>query len=391
MTQLVKLDDRVKRLQDVFTRNQSAIVKMVPRTMGDPSRLLRIAYNNIAYNVELLEVSKTERGMASILGGVMEALKLGLTIGGPAQECWLVPFKEKGIPIATLIIGYQGYRNILDRAKSVIALHPRAVWTNDEFDVDFGTQRIHHKPYWMLGHTESGEFLAAYAIATLARGGVQIEVMPKAEIDAHRARSRAANSGPWVSDYVPMALKTVVRKIAKYLPKSSELLVRALDLDDKADRGVPQDFEIADFVLPADETIKQVGHSGLAKLKEAAAKLSPELQADIKTAEKVFAQADAAIKEAEEVLAESEPKAKVVAGSHVPPLVQEEEDPFGGALGSDPDENAAIDAEVAQRDAMPPPAGDLFQTPVAKVDTVQAAVEALRRRAEDVARKRQGR
>jgi recombinational DNA repair protein RecT len=40
-----------------------------------------------------------------------------------------------------------------------------------------------------------------------------------------------------------MALKTVLRKISKYLPKSNELLARALDLDDRADRGVDQLLE----------------------------------------------------------------------------------------------------------------------------------------------------
>ena len=395
MTQLIKLDDRAKRLSSVFTQNSAAMTKMVPRTLGDPTRLLRIAFNNVAYDTGLLEVAATERGLASILGGVMEALKLGLTIGGPAQECWLIPFKEKGTPVATLIIGYQGYRNILDRAKSVIALHPRAVYLHDEFDVNFGTQKIHHKPYWLLGEKEPGELVAVYAIANLQRGGVQIEVMPKREIDEHRAKSRAKDSGPWRDYYDAMALKTVIRKIAKYLPKSSELLLRALDLDDKADRGVPQDFEVSDFIIPPEESVKQVGHSGLQKLKEAAGVATPDpiAQATASVAEAVAK----ANEERERYLAEPEPKVTVVAGSNIPPAEPPSEEALrelDEALGAEPDEdNHKLDAEIAAKEAPMTPVGDFALTPqaAAPIDTAKAAVEALRRRSEEIARKRQGR
>ena len=265
MSQLIRLDDRAKALETVFRQNMPAMAKMVPRTMGDPSRLLRIAYNNIAYDTALLECSSTPHGMASIFGGVMEALKLGLTIGGPMQEAWLIPFRVKGVPTATLIIGYQGMRNILDRGKSVIDLHPVAVRANDDFDFELGSRPyVKHKP--KLG--DRGELIAVYAVAHLPRGGIQIEVMGKAEVDEHRAKSRAGQSGPWVDFYEAMALKTVVRKIAKYLPKSSEILARALDLDDKADRGVDQDYDMAGLVFDVTTpAVKQVGGTRLDALK----------------------------------------------------------------------------------------------------------------------------
>jgi recombination protein RecT len=227
--------------------------------------LIRIAYNSIASDEKLLQCTH-----ASILGGMMEALKLGLTLGGPMQEAWLIPFNnnKKGTIEATFIVGYQGYRNIIDRAKSTIDLHPRAVYHNDEFDFGFGTRPfITHAPAWKRGQ-QAGQLIAVYAVAHLRGGGLQMEVMPKSEVDEHRKRSRAANSGPWVTDYDAMALKTVLRKIAKYLPKSSDLLARALDLDDKADRGEDQDFELPDQVVVTDGSIqKQVGGNRLDELK----------------------------------------------------------------------------------------------------------------------------
>jgi recombination protein RecT len=240
--QLVKIDDRANAIKQVFALNRDRMLRLVPRTAGDPNRLLSIAFTAIAYDDKLVTCDP-----ATLFGGVIESLKLGLTIGGPMQECWLIPFwnSKRKVSEAVMIVGYQGYRNLLDRAKATLDLHPRAVFANDEFDVEYGTNpRIHHRPHWMLGRPEPGEFIAAYAVARLRGGGLQLEVMPKYEIDEHRAQSRAKDSGPWVTHYVPMALKTVVRKIAKYLPKTSWELARAMDLDTRADLGQDQQLSL---------------------------------------------------------------------------------------------------------------------------------------------------
>jgi len=244
--QLVRLDDRSKAVQQLFTINNTALERSAPRSLGDPTRLIRVAFNAICYDEKLVQCTHE-----SLMGGVFEALKLGLTLGGPLQEAWLIPFKNNrtGNPEATFIPGYMGYRNLIDRARATIDLHPRAVYANDLFDVDYGTTpRVTHKPHWMIGKPERGAFIAAYAIARLRGGGLQLEVMPKIEIDEHRARSRAKDSGPWVTDYDAMALKTTIRKIAKYLPKSSEAMSRLLDLDAAADLGQSQNFDLPEGV-----------------------------------------------------------------------------------------------------------------------------------------------
>lgn len=251
-TQLVRMDQRANVVKQLFKDNNDRMVKMAPRTVGDPNRLLTIAFNTIVYDDKLVQCTPE-----SLIGGCFEALKLGVALGGPMQEAWLIPFRNSKINAleATFIVGFQGYRNILDRGRGVIDVHPRAVYAGDEFDLAYGTPRdkIVHRPHWMIAK-EKGQLVAVYAIANLRGGGQQIEVMPRAEVDAHRARSRAKDSGPWVTDYDAMTLKTVIRKIAKYLPKSNELLARALDLDDKADRGVPQDFDLEGLVIPAATT-----------------------------------------------------------------------------------------------------------------------------------------
>lgn len=239
-------------IQKVFKANLDSIKKSAPRFVGDPSRLIRIAYNAIVYDEKLRKCTQ-----ASLVGGVMEALKLGLTLGGPMQEAWLIPFNDNrsGTVVATFIVGYQGYRNIIDRGRAVLAMYPRIVHNNDTFSYRLGDDpRIFHEAPFNHVAREA-DVRAAYCVATLRGNVKEREVMEKAEIDAHRKRSRAANSGPWVTDYPAMAQKTVIRKMAKYLPKSSELLQRALDLDDRADRGVDQDLELPENITVFDESL----------------------------------------------------------------------------------------------------------------------------------------
>jgi hypothetical protein len=61
-----------------------------------------------------------------------------------------------------------------------------------------------------------------------------------------------------------------VRKISKYLPKSNELLARALDLDDRADRGVDQNFETPSDITLVDEDLdtKKLPSSPMDALKQ---------------------------------------------------------------------------------------------------------------------------
>ena len=262
-------------IQRLFKANLPAIQKSAPRFIGDAGRLIRIAYNSIVYDDKLRKCTQ-----ASLIGGVLEALKLGLTLGGPMQEAWLIPFQNNKINRleATFIVGYQGYRNILDRGRTVLALYPRTVHVKDTFDYRLGDDpRIFHSPPFNV-ITKEDELRAAYAVATLRGNVKEREVMEKAEIDAHRARSRARNSGPWVTDYAAMAQKTVIRKMAKYLPKSSELLARALDLDERADRGVDQDFDLAGIQVFDGSSAKP------AELGQGAPNVLDQLKANIKTA-----------------------------------------------------------------------------------------------------------
>jgi recombination protein RecT len=82
--------------------------------------------------------------------------------------------------------------------------------------------------------------------------------MSKKDVDAIRARSKASGSGPWVTDYVEMARKTVLKRACKYLPMAIEIN-DALDQDTKTEFGEPEPIEInlgeANVILPVEEKL----------------------------------------------------------------------------------------------------------------------------------------
>ena len=99
-----------------------------------------------------------------------------------------------------------------------IAVH--VAYEGDEFSYELGdAERIVHRPTF----GERGNPTFVYAIVRTASGGTYREVMPYAEVEAIRKRSRSGNRGPWVTDWAEMARKTVIRRIAKRLPSSADL------------------------------------------------------------------------------------------------------------------------------------------------------------------------
>ena len=216
------------------------IEKALPKHM-DADRMARIALTTIRTNPKLLECS-----VPSLLGAVMQAAQLGLE-PGLIGHCYLVPFKNNktGQSEVQFIIGYKGMIDLARRSGQIENIYAHAVYSNDEFDYELGLEpKLKHKPY-MNG--DRGEFIGVYAVAHFKGGGYQFEFMPKEEIEKRRKRSKAANAGPWVTDYEEMAKKTVIRHMWKYLPISIEIQQQAAQ-DEVVRKDVTAEPEPVEYI-----------------------------------------------------------------------------------------------------------------------------------------------
>lgn len=102
----------------------------------------------------------------------------------------------------------------------LLSISAHVAYEHDEFTYALGDdERIEHKP--TLG--DRGKPRLVYAVAKTKDGGVYREIMTVAEIERVRQVSRAKDKGPWVDWWSEMARKTVIRRLAKRLPMSTDL------------------------------------------------------------------------------------------------------------------------------------------------------------------------
>jgi recombination protein RecT len=139
----------------------------------------------------------------------------------PGVTAHLVPFGAT----CTAVADYKGLIDLMVQS-GARKVEARVVRQGDEFSYEFGlAPQLRHVPKWT-----SGRITHAYGIVTLARGEQQFEVMTIEEID----RIRQDKSKQWKKGDVPpwYARKTVIRQLAKYVPKASDRLAKVLAEDE---------------------------------------------------------------------------------------------------------------------------------------------------------------
>lgn len=173
--------------------------------------------------VALTAFNKTPKLQActgeSLTSCLMSCSELGLEPDG--RKAHLIPYwnsKAKRF-ICTLIVDYKGLVDIARRSGEIADIHADVVCENDKFEYSYGTDgHLKHVPTFV----DRGEVVAAYSFVRLKDGSSSYEVMNKGEVEGIQKRSKAATSGPWITDWNEMAKKTVFRRHSKWLPVSAE-------------------------------------------------------------------------------------------------------------------------------------------------------------------------
>lgn len=238
---------------------QKQIALALPKHIS-AERLARVALTELRRNPQLARCEQS-----SFLGSLMLCAQLGLEPGGPLGQAWILPFRNRntGKTEAQFILGYRGMLELARRSGQIVSIEARAVYEGDAFECRFGLDSdLKHVPDWenpARGNPEKLRFV--YAVAKLKDGGVQFVVLSRREIEAARAASKAATTGPWSTHYEQMALKTAVRQLSKWIPISIELAT-AIEQDERAELGLPQDnamVEAGVIDVPADQEEQQEG------------------------------------------------------------------------------------------------------------------------------------
>ena len=216
---------------------QPEFAKALPAHMPS-ERFVRTTMTAIQNNPDILKADKQ-----SILSSCMKAAQDGLVIDGREAALVILGGKATYMPMTA------GIMKLVRNSGQLSSLTAHLVYEKDSFGYNPALDTApRHEPDWF---GTRGKVIGVYAVAKLKDGSTVVEVMSRDDVEAIRKRSRSSGAGPWVTDWNEMARKTVIRRISKYLPKSTDRdedarVFQAIERDD-------EDYDLAtgtDVVVP---------------------------------------------------------------------------------------------------------------------------------------------
>lgn len=240
---VVTRKNQIQGMMDEFKR------ALPPNVPAD--KFVRTVLTAIQMNPQIAEATEQ-----SVINSCMKAATDGLILDG--REAALTIYNvNKGTKDAPKWVKEAQYMpmvtGIIKRVRNsgeVSRFNAFVVHKNDKFTIKLGLEMtLEHEPNF----TEPGDVIGAYAICRFSDGLDDFEFMPKREIEAIRTRSKSPTKGPWATDYEEMCKKTVMRRLSKRLPMSSDLrnvLQRVDDMYDMNEDGDTIDNTTGEIMEP---------------------------------------------------------------------------------------------------------------------------------------------
>jgi recombination protein RecT len=259
---LVKLREQFESREDSF---KSALPAHIP-----VERFLRVILTATQRNPDLVAADRQ-----SLFNSALLAAQDGLLPDG--REGALVIYntkvkkngKDEWVKAVQWMPMIAGILKKCRNSGELSSIEAHTVHVNDKFSYRIGVdEQPVHEPEWF---GDRGAVVGVYAVAKLKDGSRVSEIMSHREVETVRAVSRAKDSGPWTQWWGEMARKTVLRRLSKRLPISSDLddLIRRDDAlyqfdEAKADaqRHLPRSLagKLDALANPAPRAAAQIEH-----------------------------------------------------------------------------------------------------------------------------------
>jgi len=211
---IVKLREQFETREDSF---KSALPAHIP-----VERFLRVVMTATQRNPDLVAADRQ-----SLFNSALLAAQDGLLPDGRegALVIYNTKVKQDGKDVWVKAVQWMPMiAGILKKCRNsgeLSSIEAHTVHANDKFSYRIGIdEQPVHEPDWFA---DRGAVVGVYAVARLKDGSRVSEIMSRAEVESVRAISRAKDSGPWVQWWGEMARKTVLRRLSKRLPISSDL------------------------------------------------------------------------------------------------------------------------------------------------------------------------
>lgn len=218
----------IKQIQHTLASMDKQFTSVLPAQIPT-NRFLRTATMAIEQHSDKEKILNADR--ETLYAACMKAAQDGLMLDN--REAALTVFNKKvngeWVPKVQYMPMVSGIIKKALQSNQISSLSAHVVKENDQFDywVDEDGTHFTHRPELK---TARGDSYMCYAIAKMKDGAIQMEVMNKEEIEKVRMTSKTGKdkstgepAGIWKQWPDEMWKKTVLRRLCKYLPSSSEL------------------------------------------------------------------------------------------------------------------------------------------------------------------------
>jgi recombination protein RecT len=237
-----------EKISYMLEKRKGEIQKMLPKHLS-ADRLLKVAQIAATTTPGLAECD-----IPSLVGAIGQCAQMGLEPNTVLGHAYLVPFNtkrkdaagnERWVKSVQVIVGYKGLIDLARRSGQIVSIAAHEVCKNDKFDLVYGLdEKLEHRP----SMDERGDTIGFYAVAKLVGGGHAFEFMSVHQVHAIRDSSQGYQQAkkykkeaahPWGAHFIEMGRKTVIRRLAKFLPLSIEFQTATV-LDEMASQDRDQ-------------------------------------------------------------------------------------------------------------------------------------------------------
>jgi len=182
-------------------------------------------------------LEKVARGNPlSLLHAMSNVASIGLSLNPAKKQAYLVPRGGK----ICLDPSYMGMCDLAIQSGTLEFVQAKAVYAEDVYT----NNGVDDKPsHTFNAFKDRGAVVGFYCVAKTVTGAYLTNEMSKVETDAIMMRSESGKKkmGPWISDYIQMALKTVIRQAFKTWPKTEKLdrMAQAIELSNQNEQFEP--------------------------------------------------------------------------------------------------------------------------------------------------------
>lgn len=256
------------------------------------NQLTKIMGNNAgSFTSSMIELFSQDSGLQecdpkAVVMEAMKAASLRLPLAKPLGRAYVLPFKNKGVPTPTFVIGWRGLVDLAVRTGqyediNAIIVYKGELIGQDKLSgiVDISGVKESNEVLGYIGYFKliagfrkmvfmTVEQMAHYSkiyAPTLKNSDVTEEKLVKLAQEQAERGPKAGSVG-WFGDYNAMALKTVVRKVLSWGPMSIELENAITSDEDIQDAEVIRDEENAsprkiadasDIIQDAEEVVEE--------------------------------------------------------------------------------------------------------------------------------------